>query len=209
MQVIGCCRSGGVSVFLPLQHLPSLLRLDAAGICSPGLPHWPFKWQFSHLAIYLPGQPSALSLSPSMVYPQSLGYELDTPPPPQHKPGIAALLAHITKAHREQGVWREERGVQTSVPTNSSSLGGPERDGLCVLLSPGPCVCTRECTPGRSGQVLWTSLCPYPRWVGPQELYCGTQTLRWAWARKVHSPPVLFTFPFGGHLYYTRQFVNV
>ena len=26
------------------------------------------------------------------------------PPPPQHKPGIAALLAHITKAHREQGV---------------------------------------------------------------------------------------------------------
>lgn len=46
-------------VFLPLGHLPSLLRLDAAGICSPGLPQWPFKWQFSHLATYLPGQPKS------------------------------------------------------------------------------------------------------------------------------------------------------
>lgn len=101
LAVVDQVASWSFYVFLPLEYLPSCLRLDAAGVCSPGLPHWLFKWQVSHLVTYLPGNPSALSLSPSMAHPQSLGYELH---PPQHKPGIAALLAHITKAHREQGL---------------------------------------------------------------------------------------------------------
>lgn len=71
------------------------LRLAAAGICSPGLPQ-------SHLATYLSGPICSFPKSLSAVPSQSLGYVLNASP--QQKPCIAALLAHISKVHREQGL---------------------------------------------------------------------------------------------------------
>ena len=131
LAVVDQVASCSIYVFLSLGHLPSLLRLDAAGTCSPGLPHWLFKWQLLHLATYLPGQPSALSLSSPMVHLQNLGYEWNIFP--QHKPGIVALFAHITKAHREQDLQREVRSRKKSVPTESSSLRGMDF-AFCLAL---------------------------------------------------------------------------